>query len=436
MKRRLSIRGIVFLSLVAFAILVVGLASLASWQVRVGSYRLEQASLLDDLETIARQIERNLAEESSDPYDFIETTYHLQDTAQWDFFYILQDADRVVVAPHELEGKKLIFHGTRTYRTKISKEVVMTAEVLGRDCFVVPYHLPHRPLVLLGIYQESYVFGDRRFAVTSFILVLGALLAVLILVCWFWILPFLRRIVFARDQAEDRLNRARELQQKAVTQVFPEDSRVDCYGVLQAMQEVGGDIYQCELHGDRLEFCMGDVSGKGSPAALVMFLLSGFLHSRRKSVTDVADLMKECNDLLVDNKEFDFFCTLLLGNIELSSRELTYCNAGHMKMLIDGEYVDQPSQIVAGAFEAFPYTSEKLVLPQGARILLYTDGVTDTRNADGVFFGTAGLKEWAAALDPSLSSREVCDCLLKHLATFRGKEPQNDDIAVLCIQIA
>lgn len=435
MKKALSIRTIVLLSLVAFALLVVGLASLASWQVRVGSYRLEQSSLLDDLEVIARQLEDNLSDGTSNPYEFIETTYQLQDSARWDFFYVLQDHDYVIEAPKALQGKKIAFHHTRTYRTKTSKEVVMTAEILGRDCFVVPYHIPDRPLVLLGIYQESYIFGDRRFAVSSFILVLTCLLAVLFVICWFWVLPYLRRVVFARDQAEDRLNRAREMQQKAVTQVFPSDPRVDCFGVLHAMQEVGGDIYHCELMEDRLDFSIGDVSGKGPAAALLMFLVSGFLHSRSRYTHDVAQLMKECNGLLVDNKEFDFFCTLLLGSIDLRTRELTYCNAGHMKMLINGAYLNQPSQIVAGAFEDYPYSSEKVTLPAGSRILLYTDGVTDTRSADGRFFGTDGLRDWASALDPSLPSREVCHRLLDTLAAFRGKEAQTDDIAILCIQI-
>ena len=99
MKKALSIRTIVLLSLVAFALLVVGLASLASWQVRVGSYRLEQSSLLDDLEVIARQLEDNLSDGTSNPYEFIETTYQLQDSARWDFFYVLQDHDYVIEAP-------------------------------------------------------------------------------------------------------------------------------------------------------------------------------------------------------------------------------------------------------------------------------------------------------------------------------------------------
>ena len=435
MKKRLSVRTIVLLCLIAFALLVIGLAAFASWQVRVGSYRLQQSSLLDDLEIIAAQIEKDLDQGDADPYDFIEYTYSLQSPDNWDFFYMLQDPDHIIVAPEELKGKKIIFHNTRTYRTKTSKEVVMTAEIEGEYCYVVPYHMPDRDLVLLGIYEESYIFGERRFAVSSFLIVLSCLLLVLLAVCWFWVLPVLRRIVFARDTAEASLNAARELQQKAVTQVFPQDARVDAYGVLCAMQEVGGDIFRCNLRGDSLDFCMGDVSGKGAPAALVMFMLSGFLRSRIKSQADVAELVKECNGLLIDNKDFDFFCTLLLGSIDLNTRELVYCNAGHMKMLINGDYLNQPAQIVAGAFDNYPYTSEKVILPRGARVILYTDGVTDTRRADGEFFGTSGLQAWASALDPSLSSKEVCTLLLEHLAAFRAGVPQNDDVAILCIKI-
>lgn len=435
MKTRLSIRSIVLLSLLAFALLVAGAAALASRMVRVGSYRISQASILDDLTIIAGQISENLDRNSSDPFDFVDATYHLQDSAQWDFFYLLQDSSRVVLAPEEMAGKSIEFQEKRYYHTRTSKEQVFTGLVEGKPCYIVPYHFRNNSLQLLGIYQESYIFGDRRFAVSSFIKVLVLMLAVVFLVCWFLVLPYLRRLVIAREQAEDRLNRARELQQKAVTQVFPSDPRVDAYGVLQAMEEVGGDVYGCSLRGDRLDFSVGDVSGKGLAAALVMFLVSSFLHSRRKNETDVAELVKECNSLLVDNKDYDFFCTLLLGSVDLNTLEMTYCNAGHMRMLVNGEYLDQPSQIVAGAYESYPYTSEKVILPKGSRVILYTDGVTDTRGADGEFFGTAGLQAWASALDPSLSSKEVCSLLLEHLAAFRGDMPQNDDVAILCIKI-
>lgn len=435
MKTRLSIRSIVLLSLLAFALLVAGAAAMASRMVRVGSYRLSQASMLDDLQVIANQISENLDSGTPNPYDFVEATYHLQDSAKWEFFYLLQDSCRVVVAPQEMAGRKIIFQDKRYYHTRNSKEMVLTGLVEGKRCYVVPYHFRNNSLQLLGIYQESYVFGDRRFAVNSFVKVLALMLAVVFAACWFLVLPYLRRLIRAREQAEDRLNRARELQQKAVTQVFPKDPRVDAYGVLQAMQEVGGDIYGCSLQGDRLDFSIGDVSGKGPAAALVMFLVSSFLHSRRKSEKDVAELTKECNSLLVDNKDYDFFCTLLLGSVDLNTREMTYCNAGHMRMLINGEYLAQPSQMVAGAFDPYPYTSERVTLPRGARILLYTDGVTDTKSAEGLYFGTDGLRAWASALDSSLTSREVCERLLAHLAAFRGKAPQNDDIAILCIQI-
>ena len=434
MKARLSVRSIILLSLLAFTLLVAALAAFASWRIRVVSYKDRQASLLDELQVIASGIEDNLRSGNPDPYDYVEIAYSLHRGDQWDFFYILQDSLHLVVAPTPLKDTVLVFQDKKTYFTG-REEVILSALVEGERCCVVPCHLKDGNLQLLGIYKESSFFDDRRFAVNAFLLVLASMLVVLLAACWFWINPAVQRVVRRKNEAEQQLDIARKLQQKAVTQVFPDDSRADVYGTLVPMREIGGDVYRCIQQEDKLYFFIGDVSGKGSGAAFVMFLVSSFLHSRLHHGASLADLMSECNTVLFDNSEYDMFCTLFLACLDLNTLELTYCNAGHMKTLVNGEFLEKDSQLVCGAFPAYRYHTCSVKLQRGSCILLYTDGVTETRNADGAFFGTERLRNWAAGMPSSSTSRQVCESLLEELVTFRGKAEQNDDIAILSIKL-
>ena len=286
-----------------------------------------------------------------------------------------------------------------------------------------------------SIHGKTAVIDDRRFAVNAFFVVLASMLVVLLAACWFWINPAVQQVVRRKNEAEQQLTIARNLQQKAVTQVFPSDPRADVYGTLVPMREIGGDVYRCLQREEKLYFFIGDVSGKGSGAAFVMFLVSSFLHSRLRHAISLAELMSECNTVLFDNPEYDMFCTLFLACLDLNSLELTYCNAGHMKTLVNGEFLEKDAQLVCGAFPAYQYHTCSVKLQKGTRILLYTDGVTESRSADGAFFGTERLRSWAAAQSSSSTSRQVCESLLDELASFRGKADQNDDIAILSIKI-
>ena len=93
------------------------------------------------------------------------------------------------------------------------------------------------------------------------------------------------------------------------------------------------------------------------------------------------------------------------------------------------------AQMVLGAYKSFEYKKQTATLHKGARLLLYTDGVTEERSPQGKFFGTDGLLEWVRACPREWSARQVCDSLLETLANYRGGEQQSDDIAIMCIKL-
>lgn len=264
-------------------------------------------------------------------------------------------------------------------------------------------------------------------------IILLSIVALLLLAAWFWGIPAIEKLIKSRESAEKTLSIARNIQQKAVTQVFPSDARVDSFAILEPMFEVGGDIYGCQMTGDKLCFVIGDVSGKGIEASFMMFMVISLALPAFRRGQSPSAIASYLNELICDNRDYDMFCTLLLGTIDLDTREMEYCNAGHTKSLLDKDFLPQTSNFVLGGFPGFEYKSQKITLHHGSRLVFYTDGVTEARNQERAFFGEDALLRWASK--DYGDARQTCESLLGTVSAFRGKAPQNDDIAIMTLRI-
>ena len=430
MKHRLSPRRISILLLAVFGLLIVGATILAIRFTRDVSIVRQSGNLRDYLEIIAREISENLDKGSDDPYEYVEIVSRAGRKDK-QFSYVLADTSGSVLAPAYVRE-----HGFRMKDIRpLTVGMTFLATVQNIRCFVVEYDFPDRPLVLLGIYDNRYIFDDVDVSIDAFVILISVVFLVLLLVFWLWAIPALERLYERRNRAEDELRLAHNLQQKAVTLEFPDDDRCRSHAVLQAMKDVGGDLYVCEKHGGKLYFGVGDVSDKGTEAAFVMFLVSSVLSSCFKHGAPLDEVAGHVNQLLLDNDRYEMFCTLFLGCIDLDTLDMEYVNAGHTKTILDGSFLDQDPQLIVGVRPGFDYRVQQVRLHPGSRLLVYTDGVTEARAQDHSFFGAARLLAWMQARPASADPRDICTGLLDTLAAFRGKAQQNDDIAILCIQI-
>lgn len=433
MKFRLEARWGILLLLAVFGLLIAAATVLAVRVTRHVSLLNESDALREDLKIIAGEISATLDDdEDANDFSFLELTARIERNER-NFSYVLRDESGLVLSPSFVAGKTIDMDDVYDFSEDGSS---FLADVWGERCFVVRYAFPDKPLELLGIYNNQYVFGDVHYTIRVFIIVLSCIFLILMLLAWLWIIPDLERVLERKRRAEKELEVAGTLQQKAVTKVFPQDARCQVHAVLLPARIVGGDIYRCRVIGDKLFFAVGDVSDKGMAAAHVMFLLSSVIqsHSMDKD-SSLVHLMEEVNALLVDNPEYDMFCTLFMGTIDLDTHEFEFCNAGHTKAVLNGAFLDQDPQLIAGIVRDYPYRTQTIRLEPGSRLLLYTDGVTEARNADGAFFGERRLLDWVRAQDPSAPCEKTCSDLLASLGTFRGKARQNDDIAIMCIKI-
>ena len=427
-----SPRRVSILLLAVFGLLIVVSTVVAVRFMRNVSLVKETDNLRDDLQVIAQEIAENLddGQPEDKAFNFLEVTARIQ-RQEHNFSFVLRDASGTIVSPSFLRDRELRMED-RHYVARDSSTFVAT--VWGQHCFVIVYPFPDRSMELLGVYKDLYVFEDVDDSVTAFIVLMSFVFFVLLLASWLWIIPAIERMYERRNRAEDELHLAHDLQQKAVTQVFPQDPRCRVHAVLQAMKDVGGDLYVCEQNGGKLYFAVGDVSDKGTAAAFVMFLVSSVISSCFKHGMPLVRIMETVNLVLLDNEKYEMFCTLLLGCIDLETRGMEYVNAGHTKAILDGAFLDQDPQLIVGVKSGFPYHSQHVQLRPGSRLLAYTDGVTEARAEDRSFFGAARLLAWMQAQPASASPEEICAGLIDTLSSFRGAARQNDDIAILCIE--
>jgi phosphoserine phosphatase RsbU/P len=149
------------------------------------------------------------------------------------------------------------------------------------------------------------------------------------------------------------------------------------------------------------------------------------------------DSIRLLNQYLCDNNQSQMFVTLYAGIINLRTGILEYCDGGHEPPFLIRRgskplLTEKEGGMALGVDTSFPYRSATIQLNAGDRLLLYTDGVNEARNADGKMFTTSGIEAALAVNDPT-SCEALCDAVMKRLGQFVHGAPQSDDITMLAI---
>ncbi len=220
---------------------------------------------------------------------------------------------------------------------------------------------------------------------------------------------------------------------------FPDHTEFEIHAELQAAKEVGGDLYDFFLLDEHhLFFSIGDVSGKGVPAALFMAVTKTLMKGVAEQRLPLPQVLeKVSHELGVDNDQM-MFVTLLCGILDLRTGELQYTNAGHLPPLLlrpqqPPAWVPLPKGAVLGVSDTPQYTTKTLQMAPMDTLLLFTDGVNEAINPDKNFYGDARLREFAEATTGA-TPKELVDGLISSVHQFASGEEQSDDITVLVLR--
>ncbi len=254
----------------------------------------------------------------------------------------------------------------------------------------------------------------------------------------------LKTEIAARERVAGELDIARSIQMSLVPRTFPpfpEDRRFDLHACLEPAREIGGDFYDFFLaDNDHLLLVIGDVSGKGIPAALFMAVTRSFVKalasSGGKSLSP-AKLMTAVNDRLAEGNDACMFATLCFVLVDLRDGAFTYACGGHPPPRLIGTDGATPLPRVAGAL-AGPMGGVKFSegagrLQDGEGLLLFTAGVTEALDPDGRLLGEGTMDRWLGEAR-GFGAAELVHEMRRRIAAFAGGAEQSDDITILCFR--
>ncbi|MBO5593092.1 MAG: SpoIIE family protein phosphatase [Prevotella sp.] len=241
---------------------------------------------------------------------------------------------------------------------------------------------------------------------------------------------------------ENELKVAHDIQMSMLPKTFPpypERDDIDIYGTLTPAKDVGGDLFDFYIRDDKLFFCIGDVSGKGVPASLVMAMTRSLFRNISAHTAEPHRIAYTLNQALADGNENSMFVTAFIGVLELGTGLLRYCNAGHNPPLLIGREVSlvpcQPN-VPLGLMADLDFVPQEIQFEHQMTIFLFTDGLNEAEDDMQVQFGDDRILHQAEALLANGKNQpaEIVNQMAEAVHAFVDGAQQSDDLTMLAIK--
>jgi sigma-B regulation protein RsbU (phosphoserine phosphatase) len=244
-----------------------------------------------------------------------------------------------------------------------------------------------------------------------------------------------------RIELEKEMEIAHSIQASMLTTDFDPISQagIDLYAIMDPIKAVGGDFYDAFLiTPTQLFICVGDVVGKGVPAAL--FMVRCLTHLRIEAVRDPRPykILERVNKAICANNQADMFFTLFCGIVDIQTGELSYANGGHNPPLSDAanqtfDFIPMPNGVLVGVYDEAVYKSAVLTLKPGQSLIAYTDGVTEAMDESGELFGEERL---LATVNRNRGSdaRQIIEAIESDVYAFSENAHPSDDMTILALR--
>lgn len=247
----------------------------------------------------------------------------------------------------------------------------------------------------------------------------------------------LKQVNETKGRIEGELNAAKDIQMSMLPKLFPaypDRDDIDIYGQLTSAKEVGGDLFDFFIRDDKLFFCIGDVSGKGIPASLVMAMTRSLFRNIANHESRPEKIVSLINEAMSDGNDSNMFVTFFLGVLDLQTGQLHYCNAGHDWPYLVGNGITElksDPNLPVGTFSDTVYCLEEYQMPEGTILFMYTDGLTEAQDSQRNLFGDQRIVD---VLQTGGSCKEIIAKMTEAVHKFVGDAEQSDDLTMLAIQ--
>ena len=297
---------------------------------------------------------------------------------------------------------------------------------------------PHWQVVMVCYDKE--VFGKLKTMRRNFLFIILGVFSLLGFILY-RVNHYVKRLHESRlnkERTDSELNIAQKIQSEMLPSHEISQPDVDASGKQITALEVGGDLYDYFIRDEKLFFCIGDVSGKGVPASLVMAVVHSLFRSLATRESNPSHIMNAINDTASESNGTNMFVTMFIGVLDLPTGRLRYCNAGHDAPLVITHGV-APLKVNAnlplGVFKDFNYQHQEMQLPKEANLLLYTDGLTEMSDNDRHLFGLQRIIDTAQACleQGKISPDELMVSLHDEAMRFADGAQQTDDLTMLSV---
>ena len=236
---------------------------------------------------------------------------------------------------------------------------------------------------------------------------------------------------------QQEMEMARNIQANLLPKTHPSIPGYDIAGTSVSAANVGGDYYDFLPSEDRLIVCLGDVSGKGMPAALLMANVQATIRGLNLVSSSAAECMSRSNRLLFQSTDSAKFVTFFYGILDLDRRTLEYCNAGHNPPILFSKGRETRLETggpVLGVLPDFPYQQAAVELTPGDLLLIFSDGFSEAMNERYEEFGEGQLARIAIE-NREDSAADLIEKMSRAVVAHTGDEPQTDDMTIVAVRV-
>ena len=404
--------------------------------------------MMDDLQELNKKLEKGSTHHS---YNFV---------IDHNGTYIIHPDEKRIQTANFFDEARLTTH-------RIDDEVVTSmkdgemgsamVEIDGVPSWIYYRNVKHMDWVIAIVVPEEVIFHNGRILNTVILLVVFVGLLAIYFICR-------RAIKNTTATIENDLSTAEKIQMAMLPKTFPpypERTDIDIYASVTPAREVGGDLYDYFLRDDRLFFCVGDVSGKGMPAALMMAVMRAMFRSETRRNEHAAAIVDTMNRNLSEEYTAGLFVTMFVGVLDLRTGHLDYCNAGHeapfivhsLKFKVQSSSTRvEASKLVAkldikpnlpvGALADWNYEGQETQLNPGDMLFLYTDGLSEAQNAQGQQLGRQRVQQLCEGVPPSPPeesvghdrAQQLVELMDAEVHRHMGGAEQSDDITLMAIR--
>ncbi len=245
-----------------------------------------------------------------------------------------------------------------------------------------------------------------------------------------------------RTRVASELSIATKIQMGMLPTVFPPYPQLpllDLYAMLKPAKEIGGDLYDFFVEKDMLYFTVGDASGKGVPASLLMAVTSSLFRSIAKHLEDPSEILYSLNNSISEKNDALMFITLFVGVLNVKTGVLNYSSAGHSAPVLvsngAAEFIDVAPNVPLGIMPNITFTGHSITISRGDHLILYSDGLTEARNRAKDFYSDERLLSLSKSIHSDASAKECLNTIHSSVIEFVDGWEQSDDLTMLVVKL-